>query len=144
MAMKIYFAGSIRGGRQDKELYLELIKHLQLYGEVLTEHVGERKLTAFGENLTNDEYIFRRDISWVNEADVFIAEVTQPSLGVGYELVIAQSLGKKILCLYKPQEGRRLSAMISGNKGLTIKQYTELPEAFAMIDKFFQLFAKEF
>lgn len=26
--MKIYFAGSIRGGRDDKELYLEIIKRL--------------------------------------------------------------------------------------------------------------------
>jgi hypothetical protein len=135
--MKIYFAGSIRGGRADKEKYLELIRHLQLYGEVLTEHIADQKLTAYGESLTKDEYIFKRDLGWINEADIFIAEVSQPSLGVGYEIVIAQSLGKKILCLYKPQEGKRLSAMITGNKGLTVKQYAALPEAFGILDEFF-------
>ena len=38
--MKIYFAGSIRGGRQDKDIYAEIIKHLSALGVVLTEHVG--------------------------------------------------------------------------------------------------------
>ena len=33
---------------------------------------------------------------------VIIAEVTQPSLGVGFELGQAVALGKKILCLFRP------------------------------------------
>ena len=33
--MKIHFAGSIRGGRDDKELYLEIINLLRKYGKVL-------------------------------------------------------------------------------------------------------------
>ena len=41
MSRKIYFCGSIRGGTQDRELYLRIIKQLQGYGEVLTEHVFE-------------------------------------------------------------------------------------------------------
>ena len=40
MGLKIYFCGSIQGGRQDAALYAQLIKKLQAYGEVLTEHVG--------------------------------------------------------------------------------------------------------
>lgn len=35
-----------------------------------------------------------------------VAEVTQPSLGVGYELGRAVALGKPILCLFRPQSGR--------------------------------------
>lgn len=134
--MKIYFAGSIRGGRADKELYLQLIQHLQKHGNVLSEHIGDTKLTETGEKQLSDEEIFKRDIGWLNEADIMVAEVTQPSLGVGYELFIAQAVGKKILCLHRPQEGRRLSAMISGNTGLNIRQYTEPSQAFDIIDKF--------
>ena len=37
--MKIYFAGSIRAGRDDQELYHRLIQGLQRHGQVLTEHV---------------------------------------------------------------------------------------------------------
>ncbi len=34
---------------------------------------------------------------------VLVAEVTQVSLGVGYEIGRAVAMGKKILCLYRPQ-----------------------------------------
>ena len=36
-----------------------------------------------------------------------VAEVTQPSLGVGYEIGRAVAMDKKILCLYRPQDGKR-------------------------------------
>lgn len=38
---------------------------------------------------------------------VVVAEVTQPSLGVGYELGRAVTMGKKIFCLFRPSSGRR-------------------------------------
>jgi hypothetical protein len=40
-APKIYFAGSIRGGRDDLALYQRLIAYLQSLGTVLTEHIGK-------------------------------------------------------------------------------------------------------
>jgi hypothetical protein len=46
--MFIYFCGSIRGGRQDAELYATLIEKLQSYGTVLTEHVGSKDACANG------------------------------------------------------------------------------------------------
>lgn len=36
-----------------------------------------------------------------------MAEVTQPSLGVGYELGRAVALGTKIFCLFRPSSGHR-------------------------------------
>ena len=47
-ARHIYFAGSIRGGRTDAELYGRIINHLQRYGTVLTEHVGDPNLKEEG------------------------------------------------------------------------------------------------
>ncbi len=76
--MKIYFAGSIRGGRDDKDLYLEIIKLLGNYGKVLTEHIGDAKLSELGENLEST-HIYNRDMNWLREADVVVAEVTTPS-----------------------------------------------------------------
>jgi hypothetical protein len=40
-------------------------------------------------------------MSWLKEADVIVAEVSTPSLGVGYEIGKAEDMGKRILCLYK-------------------------------------------
>ncbi len=125
--MKIYFAGSIRGGRDDAGLYSEMIALLQKYGEVLTEHIGDKQLSIHGEGHAA-EYIFQRDVDWVREADVIVAEVTTPSLGVGYEIGLAEQLGKKIVCLYRPQLDRKLSAMILGNSKLTIVEYKEVSE----------------
>lgn len=53
--MKIYFAGSIRGGRDDAALYAQIIKHISRYGTVLTEHIGNGELKATGEELTSEE-----------------------------------------------------------------------------------------
>ena len=45
---KFYFAGSIRGGREDAELYRDLISYLQNFGKVLTEHIGLDSLSSSG------------------------------------------------------------------------------------------------
>ena len=49
VAMRIYFAGSIRGGRDDVQLYIKIIKQLQRYGTVLTEHVADPNLESCGK-----------------------------------------------------------------------------------------------
>ncbi len=132
--MKIYFAGSIRGGRQDIEYYKELIEHLKKHGTVLTEHIASSELTSMGEEQLQDEEIYNRDLEWLNQAEIVIAEVTTPSLGVGYELAIAEQLNKPILCLYRPE--KRISAMLAGNKKLRMVAYNSIEEATKAIDNF--------
>ncbi|QQR77731.1 MAG: nucleoside 2-deoxyribosyltransferase [Candidatus Moraniibacteriota bacterium] len=136
--MKIYFAGSIRGGRGDKDLYLQLIQHLAKHGKVLTEHVGDGNLTEIGEDGPNDEYIYERDMDWVRQSDVVIAEVSTPSLGVGYEIGKAEDMNIKMLCLYRNQQNKRLSAMISGNPNVKIARYETFEDAVSHIDSFFE------
>jgi 2'-deoxynucleoside 5'-phosphate N-hydrolase len=135
--MKIYFAGSICGGRGDKELYFQLIEYLHTYGQVLTEHVGSKELTEKGEDTLPEEKIYSRDVSWIKEADVLVAEVSTPSLGVGYEIGRAEEMNKKILCLYRDQEDKKLSAMISGNPKIEVARYKEKEDALQQIDAFF-------
>ena len=97
---KIYFAASIRGGRDGAEIYAQFIALLSKYGEVLTEHVGNISLTDLGEEKT-DQYIFERDCHWIQESNVIVAEVSNPSLGVGFEISLAQSQGKRVICFYR-------------------------------------------
>ena len=135
--MKIYFAGSIRGGRDDKDLYAQIIQKLEVYGTVLTEHIGDRELTAFGEQDSSDIDIYQRDMNWLNESNIVVAEVTTPSLGVGYE--IGQMEGKKpILCLFREQAGRRLSPMIGGNANLQVQEYKTIEDIDNILDSFFK------
>jgi nucleoside 2-deoxyribosyltransferase len=125
--MKIYFAASIRGGRNDWASYLEIVQQLREYGQVLTEHVGDVELSATGEDI-GDHNIHDRDLGWLKSSDYLVAEVTTPSLGVGYEIGKATEWGKPVLCLYRPLEGRSLSAMIAGCHAVTLKEYQSAAE----------------
>lgn len=49
-SMKVYFCGSIRGGRADVDTYRRIVTKLQSYGTVLTEHVSNRALDDIGES----------------------------------------------------------------------------------------------
>jgi hypothetical protein len=120
--MKIYFAGSIRGGRDDAALYHEIVKLLRNYGQVLTEHVADTQLGVLAQDI-GDKKIHDRDLAWLRESDYLVAEVTTPSLGVGYEIGKTTEWGKPVLCLYRPTAGRSLSAMIAGSSNVTLKEY---------------------
>ena len=135
--MKIYFAGSIRGGRQDRQKYLELIEFLSTHAEVLTEHVGSKSLGDGGETELHDETIYQRDLEWLSSAEAVVAEVTTPSLGVGYEIGMAEKLAKPVLCLFdESQKEFRLSAMLSGNAKITVRRYQAVGEAKRQISEF--------
>lgn len=133
----MYFCGSIRGGRNDAELYYKIIEHMKLFGKVLTEHVGSRTMTKEGlvgpdKDLTSAE-IHDRDLVWLKECDLVVAEVTVPSLGVGYEIGRALEMGKSILCLFRENTDKKLSAMIEGaekdDNNLIVKKYVALENA---------------
>lgn len=134
--MKIYFAGSIRGGREDAALYLQIIEFIKTFGEVLTEHIGNPSLSSIGDDGPNDKYIHDRDLEWLQSSDVLVAEVTSISMGVGYEIGRAVESGKKILCLFRPGSERNLAAMIAGCPDLELANYQALEEAKVAISEF--------
>ncbi|MFA7360414.1 MAG: nucleoside 2-deoxyribosyltransferase [Candidatus Kapaibacterium sp.] len=129
--MKIYFATSIRGSADSNIENAELISSLKKYGEVLTEHFS--RIKTDGETNLPDKEIHDRDLKWIDECDVIVAEVSNPSLGVGYEIRYGIENGKRILCI-KHKNGKRLSAMISGCDSLELEMYeniTDLDEIFS-------------
>ena len=134
--MKIYFAGSIRGGREDAALYQHIIEYLKNFGDVLTEHIGDPKLTNLGDDGPTDSYIHNRDLEWLQSADFLVAEVTTVSMGVGYEIGRAVESGKKVLCLFRPESGKNLSAMITGCPNLELVNYSDFDEVKLELKRF--------
>jgi 2'-deoxynucleoside 5'-phosphate N-hydrolase len=134
--MKIYFAGAIRAGRDDVAIYETMIKWLQSFGEVLTEHVGDSALSKAGDDGPDDRHIHDRDMAWLASCDIVVAEVTAPSLGVGYELGWATVLKKPVLCLHRTVKGRTLSAMIGGSPGIQTAVYSSMDEAKRIMEEF--------
>ena len=132
--LKIYFGGSLKGGRSKVEDYKKIVDYLKTIGTVLDEHVADPNLQSSGESITSTE-IYNRDVSWINECDILIAEVTVPSLGVGYEIGYAESLNKRIICLYQNDES--ISAMIKGNNSITHISYDDVDELITKLSTYF-------
>lgn len=133
--MKIYLAASIRGGRRLQPTYQALVDYLRESGHVvLSEGVAFETMAEQG---VSDEVIYRQDTAWLDACDVVVAEVTVPSLGVGYEIGYAlHRAGKPVLCLC--QQGANLSAMLAGNTAPTMRVafYENLAGALQEIDEF--------
>jgi len=133
----VYFAGSISGGREDSPVYARLLAAMREMGlEVLGEHVGDAGLTSQGEAFSASA-IHDRDLAWIGAADGVIAEVTRPSLGVGYEIAYAtRVLAKPVLALFRAGAERRLSAMVEGAPGCQVVRYGSPEEAIEAIRRF--------
>lgn len=111
--LDIYFAGSISGGRAYLDSYKKIVSHLKKLGNtILSEHVVFDDVMNY-EKKFSDREIFERDIKWIKDCELMIAEVSNPSLGVGYEISLALSIKKPVLCLYK--RGIFLTRMLTGN-----------------------------
>lgn len=127
---KVYFAGSIRGGRVDAKLYREIIEKIGESARVLTEHVGDLSLSVLEKGREGDGAIYRQDTAWLREADFLIAECTCPSLGVGYELCYAEA--HRIPCyVFYDRTKTQLSAMIAGDPYFHIFPYGTKEELFS-------------
>ena len=133
MKKKVYFAGSIRGGRQDAELYKRVIEYIQKNHIVLTEHVGDLSLSKTECLKDRDVAIYEQDTAWLREADVVIAECTTPSLGVGYELAYAEAHGIPVYIFYNKSRAN-LSAMLTGDNYFRIHPYKAEEEIYPIID----------
>ena len=132
---KIYFAGSIRGGRADAAIYNKMIAYMKERHDVLTEHVGDLDLSMYeGDDHSTDRLIYDQDMGWMHECDFVIAECTVPSLGVGYELCFAEKLGKPVHIYYR-KSVKELSAMLVGDPYFDIHPYENWDELKKMLDE---------
>lgn len=126
MPRTIYFSGSISGGRRDVPLYRRIVEALEaeghrvLAGTVAADHVGD------GGEAMDACAIFDRDLGWIDEADVLVAEVSMPSIGVGYEIATARYRRcMPVICLYRPAHTRRCTAMVAGDEGIHLIEYSD-------------------
>ena len=132
MSKKIYFAGSIRGGRIDAGLYRRIIEYIQETDIVLTEHIGRPDLNLM-EQGKRDVEIYDQDTTWLRESDLVIAECSCPSLGVGYELAYAEKIGKPCHIFYDRSK-TQLSAMLTGNPYFHIHPYETEEQIYSAIN----------
>lgn len=119
---KVYFACSIRGGG-NTSAYLDIVTAIKKSGGDVLSEIFVTDVILYGGSPLPTEEIYLRDIHMIQEADLIIAEVSNPSLGVGYELAYAEKLKKPILCLFNASTDKKLSAMVLGNTYNLIQEY---------------------
>jgi hypothetical protein len=73
------------------------------------------------------EEIYRRDVHNVRMSDFVIVEISNPSLGVGMEIMLAIELMKPLLMFYEADSGP-ISRMVKGADGKVLFEYRSLED----------------
>ncbi len=133
--MRIYCAGAIKGDITYQQYYKWIVEYLSDKNHVAYSELNKELFTS---NSLTDREIFTRDIQWLKESELMIAEISGPSLGVGFEISFAlYVLNIPVLALYQPSV-TRVSAMINGCTSdlISIQSYTSYEELKEIIDQF--------
>ncbi|WP_292485024.1 nucleoside 2-deoxyribosyltransferase [Methanohalobium sp.] len=126
--MKVFFSGSIRGGRDMLPVYNHICNFLYNNGfRVMSWYVVDSNLEDTESEMSEQE-VYNRDAGLIDKSDLLIAEVSVPSIGVGYEICYAISKNLPVICLYK--SGSNVSSMVLGNTydKLIVAQYLNTDE----------------
>ena len=134
MEKKIYFAGSIRGGRENTDVYKRIIDYINRTDTVLTEHIRLGSLSVKARTKEDDVHIYERDTEWLRLSDVLIAECTNPSHGVGYELAYAETRNIPVHIFYDKRKAN-ISAMLNGNAYFKVYPYENEAEIYSVLDE---------
>jgi len=117
--MHIYLACTVRGDRGAVAALRGLADWLEREGHtVLTRHLLADDVEASESTLTERD-VFERDMKWLDDADVLIAEASGSSYGVGFEVgyVLGRSerSRQRVLLLFDAARRDRVSRLIAGN-----------------------------
>ena len=109
--MIIYCAGPIKGDTTFQKFYLEIIDFV--------ESEGHTRLAGISADLTStipltDKQVYKRDLKWIDGSKIMIAEISAPSLGVGFEIAYAVYNKKMPVLALVNNSVKNVSAMITG------------------------------
>lgn len=132
--MIIYVPASIRAGRGLVDTYRHIVEFLESRGHTVpNKHIGGDAIEEREASLTPQE-IHDEDKQGVEKADLVIAEVSQPSLGVGMEIGYAVMMGKPTYAIYAKEREATMSMMIMGNDKLKRHAYNDITELGAVLE----------
>jgi len=103
--------------------YKYIAQRLADYGTVLSPNVADQEMSKHGETELEEDAIFERELQRLGQADIVVAEVSIPSHGAGVLIAKAADMGKRIVCLYLKKDEYQISAMITGDKRIDLKEY---------------------
>jgi len=127
--LRIYFGFTVAGDRSTLETARNIVRCLERLGhEVLTRHLVDEDARAADRSL-GPLAVYKRDMAWLRTCDLFIAEVSGSSFGVGFEagyLLGAETA--KVILFYDRRLEDKLSYLITGNSSCTLVPYSSFTE----------------
>jgi nucleoside 2-deoxyribosyltransferase len=109
------FGFTVAGDRSAVDTARKVVQLLEERGhEVLTRHLVSDNAWEADRSISRQD-VFRRDMGWLNQCDIFIAEVSGSSFGLGFETGFLGATDKKVIRLYRRDLERRVSLLITGN-----------------------------
>lgn len=132
--MIIYVPASIRAGRGLVDTYRHIVEFLESRGHTVpNKHIGGDAIEEREATLTPKQ-IHDEDKQGVEKADLVIAEVSHPSLGVGMEIGYAVMMGKPTYAIYAKEKEATMSMMIMGNDKLNRYTYADMTDLDAVLE----------
>ncbi len=114
-------------------MYRRIIDYINATDTVLTEHIGLGSLSVKARTKEDDVHIYERDTEWLRSSVVLIAECTNPSHGVGYELAYAEARNIPVHIFYDKRKAN-ISAMLNGNAYFKVYPYENEAEIYPVLD----------
>jgi nucleoside 2-deoxyribosyltransferase len=136
--MKIYLGFTVAGSRSSLEAARKILAVVQSMGhDVLTRHLVQEDAWEADRRVAPHE-VFARDMKWLAECDLFLAEVSGSSFGLGFETgYLLGATSKKTILFYDRDAEQRISLLITGNTHPNCIQvpYTRLDELEELVRK---------
>jgi len=137
--MKIYFGFTVAGDRSTVETARRIVLLVEEMGhEVLTRHLVSDNAWAADRQITPQQ-VYLRDMAWLEQCDLFLAEVSGSSFGLGFEAgYLMGATKKRVILFYRAELKEKISLLITGNThpNCTLVPYssTSEVETFVKID----------
>jgi hypothetical protein len=114
--MKIYFGFTVAGDRSSIATARRVVQILEDLGhEVLTRHLVSDNAWDADRSISPQD-VLRRDMAWLDQCDLFIAEVSGSSFGLGFEAgYLLGGTTKNVVLFYRRELEKRVSLLITGN-----------------------------
>src|SRR5271156_2064102 len=114
--MKIYFGFTVAGDRSSIDAARKVVHLLEEMGhEVLTRHLVSDNAWEADRSITPQD-VYRRDMAWLQQCELFIAEVSGSSFGLGFETgYLLGATNKRVILLYRRELESKVSLLITGN-----------------------------
>ena len=129
--MKIYFGFTVAGDRSAIDTARKVVQLLEELGhEVLTRHLVDDNAWEADRRISAQD-VYRRDMAWLEQCELFIAEVSGSSFGLGFETgYLLGATNKRVILLYRRELEGKVSLLISGNShaNCTLMPYATVEE----------------